>query len=123
MSFFGKKTPLQTDKVATLIGEEAYFQGTLTVKGSLRIDGQVEGNIADGLTIIIGETGKVKGDITAENVVIAGSVNGNVTAVHQLEILSQGRLEGDLRTPRLSIEEGAAFEGRSTMLSLKDHNP
>lgn len=120
---FGKKTPLQTDKVATIIGEEAYFQGTLTVKGSLRIDGQVEGNISDGLTIIIGEKGRVKGDICAENVVIAGSVTGNVAAVNQIELLSQGRLEGDLRTPRLSIEEGATFEGRAAMLSLKDKNP
>jgi len=50
----------------TIIGHEAYFQGTLTAKGSLRIDGRVDGAIVDGKLVTIGKTGKLKGDISCE---------------------------------------------------------
>ena len=50
----------------TVIGNEAYFQGTITAKGSLRIDGRIDGSIVDAKTVTIGKTGKVKGDISCE---------------------------------------------------------
>ncbi|MBI3298225.1 MAG: polymer-forming cytoskeletal protein [Elusimicrobia bacterium] len=101
--------------VTTVIGSEAYFQGALTVRGSLRVDGEVEGNILEAQTVIIGPKGRVRGDICAEHVVIAGSVSGEVAASSQLELKAGGRVVGDIRTPKLTIDDGAVFEGRCAM--------
>ena len=99
----------------TVIGIEAYFQGTLTAKGSLRIDGRVDGSIVDAKIVTIGKTGKVKGDISCEICYVSGEVRGNVTALDHLEAFSGSRVDGDLRSPRIMIEEGAVFNGNCTM--------
>ncbi|MFH1724518.1 MAG: polymer-forming cytoskeletal protein [Elusimicrobiota bacterium] len=101
--------------VVTIIGPEAYFQGVLTVRGSLRIEGEVEGNIHEAHTVILGGKGRIKGDVCAERVVVGGHVVGDVVAKTQLELIAGGRITGDIRTPKLLIEEGAAFEGRCSM--------
>lgn len=101
--------------VTTVIGSEAYFQGALTVRGSLRVDGEVEGNILEAQTVVIGPSGRVRGDVCAEHVVVAGSVTGEVAASSQLELKVGGRLVGNIRTPKLTIDDGAIFEGRCAM--------
>lgn len=115
MSLFKKERSFDSDQIVTVIGAEAYLQGVLTAKGSLRIDGRLEGSISDGQTVVVGPGGQVRGDISAESVVVGGAVTGNITATTQIEILTAGRVQGDVRTPRLTIEDGAHFDGRCTM--------
>lgn len=99
----------------TVIGNEAYFQGTLTAKGSLRIDGRVDGSIVDAKIVTVGKSGKVKGDISCEVCYVCGEVNGNITALDHIEALSGCRVDGDLRSARIMLEEGAMFNGNCSM--------
>lgn len=99
----------------TVIGSEAYFQGTLTAKGSLRIDGRVDGSIVDAKIVTIGKSGKVKGDISCEICYVSGEVKGNITALDHIEVLSGSHLDGDMRSPRIMLEEGAHFNGNCSM--------
>ena len=99
----------------TIIGAEAYFQGTLTAKGSLRVDGRIDGSIVDAKTVTIGKTGKVKGDVSCEICYLCGEVRGNITALDHIEVLNGARVEGDIRAPRVMIEDGAAFNGTCSM--------
>lgn len=118
MALFKKSLEvLSSDKVLTIIGPEAYFHGAITAKGSIRIEGQVEGSVTEAQTVILGAGGKMRGDIVAERVVLSGRLRGNVTAGQMLEILGGAILEGDIRTPKLVIEEGAVFDGRCAMTS------
>jgi len=101
--------------VETLVGPEAYFHGVLTVRGSLRVEGEVEGNINEAHTVVVAKGGRIQGDVVAENVVVAGAVVGDVVAINQLELSAGGRIVGNIRTPKLNISEGAVFEGNCVM--------
>lgn len=101
--------------VTTVVGVEAYFQGAMTVRGSLRIDGEIEGNVLEAQTVVVGPKGRVRGDISAEHVIVAGSVSGEVVASGQLELKAGGRIHGNIQTPKLTIDDGAVFEGRCVM--------
>ncbi len=99
----------------TIIGNEAYFQGTITAKGSLRVDGRIDGSIVDAKTVTIGKTGKVKGDISCEICYSRGEVRGNIVALEHVEALAGSRLDGDIRAPKILMEEGAVFNGNCSM--------
>jgi cytoskeletal protein CcmA (bactofilin family) len=102
----------------SVIGAESSFQGTLRSKGSIRIDGKIEGGVsAEG--VILGERGEVQGDISARTVVVGGKVTGNIHATESLELLSKCQVFGDLHAPQLLIAEGAIFEGSCLMASEK----
>ena len=103
-------------EVVSVIGPEAYFQGTLTVKGSLRVDGRVEGSVSEAKSVIIGSGGKIIGDVSAESAVVGGEVKGNLSAVKFTELLSGARVIGDIRTARIMIEDGAFFDGQCNMI-------
>lgn len=104
----------------TLIGEEAFFHGTLSVKGSLRVEGTFEGDISEAVEVEVGVKGRVLGNIAAEGVVVAGEVVGNIVASRAIELLSSAKLLGDLRAPKLKIDEGASFDGSCAMGSGDD---
>lgn len=121
MSIF-KNTNINIDakNTDTIIGQDAYFQGTLTAKGSLRVDGRIDGSIVDAKMIDIGNTGKVKGDISAEVVVINGETKGNIVAVQSIEIRSGSKVDGDIKSSRIIIDEGALFNGNCNMSAKEE---
>ena len=80
----------------------------LTASESTRIDGVLEGKIVSESSVIIGENGIVRGDITAVEILIAGVVYGNLVAKERIEMTSTGRILGDLITKTLVIDEGAS---------------
>jgi len=110
-----KSSPLQggNEKFETLIGPQAIVQGNLRLKESVRIDGIVIGDIEaepdHDVTVVIGAQGQVQGNITANFVVVAGHVIGNIVARERVELPSQCRVEGDIRYT--SIEHGATILG------------
>ncbi|MBI5883317.1 MAG: polymer-forming cytoskeletal protein [Elusimicrobia bacterium] len=99
----------------TVIGGEARFHGVLSVKGAVRVEGAVEGDITDATTVEIGKAGRVKGNIAAEALSIAGEVVGDVTASRSVELLKESRVQGKIKAPRLRIDEGAVFNGQCSM--------
>ena len=103
-----------TEKLESFIGANSAFKGNIETKGTLRIDGKLEGNVqAD--WVILGEKSSVKGDITARGIIVGGSTDGNLIAKEIIEIKSKGRVTGDTVTTKLTISEGGIFDGRSTM--------
>ena len=117
--FGNKSNGTKTEShLETVIGAESSFQGTLRSKGSVRVDGKIEGGIsAEG--VILGETGEVQGDISARTVIVGGKVTGNIHATESLELLTKSQVFGDLHAPQLLIAEGAIFEGSCLMASEK----
>lgn len=114
---FGKKD-IDTTHMETVIGPESRFRGDIRSKGFVRIDGTVEGGIsAEG--VILGEKAQVTGDILSKVAFVSGKITGNVTAAQSLELQPKGQICGDIKTPQLSIADGALFEGRCLMTADK----
>lgn len=113
------RTPVRSsspsqDKVLTLISEGCKFEGNLSSPSTTKIDGHVVGNLRGESGIIIGEKGIVEGNVNAVDIVIHGTVKGNIKA-HKLEIKKSGSLDGDLVVEELVTESGSRFNGNSKM--------
>ena len=96
---------------------DASMQGTLAFRDpvNLRINGNFEGNLNTKGNLMVGESAKVRADIVGESIVIAGTVTGNISAAKELKLISPASVVGDIKTPVLSIEEGAVIEGNIKM--------
>ena len=100
--------------IESMIGFQTETKGDIKTKGTIRIDGTVEGSLeAD--WIILGESGHFIGDITTRGVLIGGKVEGRINANESIEIKSKGHIIGDVTTPKLIISEGGILEGHSIM--------
>jgi cytoskeletal protein CcmA (bactofilin family) len=107
---FGKNSK----KLQTIIGEDSEFKGEVSVKETIRIDGFLEGDVrAD--WVIVGETGKITGNIESRGTVVGGTVEGNIDADEIVELKHKSRVFGEIRTGKLTVSEGAVFEGYSRM--------
>jgi cytoskeletal protein CcmA (bactofilin family) len=102
-------------RIETIIGPETQFEGNIQTKGTLRIDGLLDGGITDAEEVIVGETGRVRGDVNARSVTVAGNITGDINASDSIEMLPESRVTGDIRTAHLSVIEGVIFQGRCTM--------
>lgn len=107
--------PTVETKVVSIIGQGTSIQGDIRSEGTIRIEGKIAGRIQCGDTIVVQESGQVKADMVANQVVISGEVHGNVFAHERLEITPTGKVVGDITAPRISISEGVLFEGKCTM--------
>jgi len=104
----------ETDKLDTFLGVNSSFKGELIVRGTLRVDCTVEGQLnAD--NVILSESAQVKGEIKAKTIIIGGKVEGNVHAQELVEIKSKGKVFGDIFTPQLAVIEGAELNGKVAM--------
>jgi cytoskeletal protein CcmA (bactofilin family) len=98
------------------IGPSIMIKGELQGNEDLTIDGHVEGKIElRDHNLTIGPNGKIKADLHANTVVIAGDVQGSVHAKERVEIAPTGRLTGDVASPRITIADGAHFKGSVDM--------
>jgi cytoskeletal protein CcmA (bactofilin family) len=112
---FGKRKKHSVERIETVIGPAASFNGHLECGGSVRIDGLCEGSIETAGNVIIGEGAKVMADIIAENVSVSGAVKGSITARGRLEILPTGRVWADIAVTSFLIDEGGFFRGELVM--------
>jgi len=103
------------DKVDTIIGAGTLFVGEIHVKGTLRIDGRVEGKMICSGDIVVGESGVIEAELRARSIKLAGILKGNTYASGILEIVSTGKLYGDLEVGKLVINDGAVFQGQCKM--------
>jgi cytoskeletal protein CcmA (bactofilin family) len=104
-----------TRDVQAHLGQGSRVEGKLTFEGSVRIDGQVEGEISAQDTVIIGEGAEVTAQITANTVVVQGRVSGDITARKRIELKAPATLVGNVSTPSLVVHEGVVFEGHCAM--------
>ena len=118
VTMFGKEgeSAIGEGKMNSIIGKGCKINGTIEVtEGTLRIDGEFEGTINCPDTLIIGKGGKVNADVKVKNAVIGGTVIGNIDAKQKIELEAGSRVEGDIKTTRLVIDEGVFFEGSCKM--------
>jgi cytoskeletal protein CcmA (bactofilin family) len=102
-------------EVNAYLGKGSRVTGKLNFEGTVRVDGQVEGEIAAQDTLIVGEPAIVNAQITGSSVIIMGRVTGDITARKRVEIRAPGKLFGNVTTPSLIIQEGVIFEGHCSM--------
>jgi cytoskeletal protein CcmA (bactofilin family) len=127
--FTKKKTsisPLVMDqeKFDTLIGRHAEIHGCLKLKESVRIDGKVVGNIEApndaSISVVIGPTGEVMGDVLASRIILAGRVSGNIHAFDRVEVMASALVQGDIRYASLAVEHGAKLLGLMIQVDASD---
>lgn len=105
----GKKS--QSRRTDTIIGGATCFKGTITSSENIRIDGKHEGELTTQRDLVISESGAVKGIVHAENLLIAGSLQGETMITCKLKLLSSGKFQGEAEMVTLIIDEGACFQG------------
>ncbi len=111
MGFLKKDSDFSSGEHYSVVSAECYFQGTLSVQGSLRVDGTLEGAVDNARHVIVGTDGKIVGDVTAQIVVCGGVIEGNVCA-DMLEVLAPASIKGDIRAKKMIVEEGGRIDGQ-----------
>ncbi|HWR06279.1 polymer-forming cytoskeletal protein [Sporomusa sp.] len=115
--FGSKKQAISmSDQVGTIIGRDTSFKGCINSQGTIRIDGQHEGELITAGDIVVGESGRMQAQLKACNVIVAGMVTGNIEVSDKLELLPTAKVYGDIKVGTLTINEGAVFRGACQML-------
>jgi cytoskeletal protein CcmA (bactofilin family) len=106
-------------KLETVLGADSTVKGEMVVHGTVRIDGCLEGDIrAD--WVIVGATGRIRGNVKARAMVVGGRVDGNIEVSEIVELKDKAQVVGEICAAKLSISEGALFEGQSSMKKRKE---
>ena len=113
--FGNKKSVNNICQMETVIGKDTIFKGNISSKGTIRIDGQLEGDISTTGNLIVGESAVITAQVTAVNATISGTVYGNVDVSEKLELLQTARMYGNIKISVLTISEGAILKGSCEM--------
>lgn len=120
MGLFGRaQRPAQGEPLENAVGASSSFTGTIRSDGGVRVEGAFEGTIEVAGNVVVGKDGRVKGDITARNVIVGGVVEGGIDATGQLQILATGRVFGDIDVASVTIDDGGLFQGASRMRGVE----
>jgi cytoskeletal protein CcmA (bactofilin family) len=103
--------------LTAFIDQGSEFEGKLSFRDTVRIDGRFRGEIASENTLIVGETGEIEATIRSNTVAISGSVEGDVHAARKVVLHKTARVTGNLTTPCLVVEEGAVINGTFKMVT------
>jgi cytoskeletal protein CcmA (bactofilin family) len=101
--------------LTAFIDQGSEFEGKLSFKDTVRIDGHFRGEISSENTLIVGETGEIEASIRSRTVVVSGTVSGPIAAPGQLVLHKSAVVNGDVEAGSLVIEEGAVLNGRISM--------
>ena len=101
--------------LSAFIDQGSEFEGKLSFKDTVRIDGCFRGEIASENTLVVGETGEIFATVRSRTIVIAGAVAGDVVASERLVLEKTARVDGDVRAGSLQMEDGAVLNGRLHM--------
>lgn len=107
--------PKELGDVVSIVGPGMKIVGDCSSDGTIRVEGRVEGSVKAGKSVVVGKDGKVKGDISTQDAIIAGEVNGSVTADSRVELQSTCRVQGDIRSRRVKLDEGGRVDGQLHM--------
>ena len=111
---------IKEGNLSGFVGAGTVLTGEATFKMMLRVDGHLSGRISsDDGTLIVGNNGRVDANIEVAVATIHGTVNGDIIASRRLELGRAAKVNGNIQTPSLVIEQGAVFEGSCRMLQLK----
>ena len=98
-----------------IVGVGTEITGDINTNGDIRIDGFLSGNIITEGKLVVGETGKIKGEVNCKNSEVLGMIEGKIKVKELLTLKSSARIYGDIITKKLSIEPGSLFTGNCNM--------
>ncbi len=107
--------PGNIGRSTTIIAHGTIFKGDISSNDSMRVDGEIVGDVECSEKVIIGPEGKINGHIRAREVLVGGLVKGNIHTWELLAIKAKARVEGDIETKMLTIESEAIFTGNCRM--------
>jgi len=110
------KASKPSDKQArSALGSGTVIQGKLRFDCLVQIDGTLSGELFSTEQVIVGPTGMIDAQVEVRSIVVYGTVKGSIKALERVELLSGGRIDGEIQCPALSIETGSIFNGSSKM--------
>ena len=107
----GNGGPREVGDVVSIIGPGMKITGDCESDGTIRVEGSVEGSVKAAKSVVVGKDGLVVGDISTQDAIIAGRVNGSVTAESRIELQSTCRVQGDIHSRRVKLDEGGQIDG------------
>lgn len=110
----GKMTSTK-NQLETVILAGISFSGDIKGTHDLFLNGSIDGTVTLNSRLFVGQTGKLKGEVEAESIIIEGEVEGTMTATERIEIRDGGKCIGDVFSPSVMISDKAFFEGRVSM--------
>lgn len=116
---FGKKE-INTDRIDTLIGKNTKLQGIVEGTGTIRVDGELTGDLIVEGNVVIGPDGKIIGNVKCDNLFNSGAIRGNAKCNEQLRLASTATLFGDVDVKTFIVDENAIFEGKCKMQNTTD---
>jgi len=111
-----------TGNLNTIIGKGSSFEGTIKVQSTLRVDGKVKGSIATSDSLVVGKEGNIDGDVSVRNAIVGGKLKGKLVASGKVVLEANSVFNGELKTAKLVIDEGAVFEGSCSMGTAGEAN-
>lgn len=102
----------QRNETRTILGTGCSVEGKLVCRGPARIDGDVEGEISADESLIIGKDATVVADLEVPELHVSGAIRGNIVAIKRVTLAPTAHIQGDIRTPSLTIQEGAQISGK-----------
>ncbi|MCR5672642.1 MAG: polymer-forming cytoskeletal protein [Lachnospiraceae bacterium] len=109
------KVRVNQTSISTFIGADTKLEGTLITRSSVRIDGTIVGGVVADGTVVLSQSGQIQGNVMAENIVVAGVIDGNLTIKDKTNIEPTGEVYGDINTMRILIDEQSVFQGKCNM--------
>ncbi|OGV58829.1 MAG: hypothetical protein A2283_00585 [Lentisphaerae bacterium RIFOXYA12_FULL_48_11] len=103
----------ENETAKTIIAEDIEITGTIKCESNIQIDGKLNGDLNCIGDALIGSTANIKGNITVNCVTVLGQINGNVTAKDKIDLKTSAYVNGDIRSKRLTVEDGVTFVGKS----------
>lgn len=114
----GSGTPEQAE-ITAFLGKGTAFKGVLSFEGTIRIDGKVDGEIISKDTLIASDGAFLQGEISVGTIILSGKIVGNINAGQKVHLLAPANVQGNIKTPKLIIEEGVTFDGKCEMAGEK----
>ena len=102
-------------EIKAFLGEGTEFEGKLIFTGAVRLDGKFKGEILGKGTLVVGQGGRIEGDIQVDSLMVGGDVRGTVEVRERTEIDATGKLFGNVKTGVFVVHEGGLFEGNCQM--------
>jgi len=114
----GSGTPEQAE-ITAFLGKGTEFKGVLSFEGTIRVDGTVDGEIISKDTLIASDGAFLQGEISVGILILSGKIVGNINAGQKVHLLAPANVQGNIKTPKLIIEEGVTFDGKCEMAGEK----
>lgn len=110
-----KDTSLEKREIKAFLGPGSQFEGKLVFDEIVRLDGAFRGEITSRDTLIVGDSADIQAEIIVGALILSGKFKGNIKATGKVELRSPARVEGNIETPLLAVEEGVILNGTLAM--------